>query len=96
MVAVIGDHSEKYLSLYSHILFMADLMQICESTEVEKREKTRNRIYRTFAEIFLEEPVPQGQLPGESKIYATIPIPEPTFCYFRGIPLIDDADWFEA
>ncbi|KKS11689.1 MAG: hypothetical protein UU67_C0067G0002 [Candidatus Daviesbacteria bacterium GW2011_GWB1_41_5] len=71
---------------------MPTLTEICETEDTEKNEKG----YRTFAEIYLEEPAPQGELPGEQKIYATLPCPEPTFCYFRGIPLIDDADFFEV
>lgn len=58
------------------------------------KAETKSREYRTFAELFLEEPVLKEQLPGESITYfAKVPIP--TFCYFRKIPLIDDCDWLE-
>lgn len=46
------------------------------------------KIYRAFAEQFLEKPIlPKTGMLGE---YASMPYP--TFCTWKGIPTIDDAD----
>ncbi len=50
--------------------------------------------YRTLAERFME--IPCIHHPGEDLLKMTsIPIPYPTFCTWRGIPTIDDADMLE-
>ncbi len=57
-----------------------------------------SKIYRTFAEMFLEEPATPERIPGSERVVymsPSIPVPMPTFCYFRKIPVIDDADWLE-
>lgn len=57
-------------------------------------EVNPNRDYRSLAERFIE--IPRVHHPGEDLLnMVSIPIPYPTFCTWRGIPTIDDADMLE-
>ena len=71
---------------------MEILTKICEK---ENNNLAQPKKYFTFEEIFLEEP--RKQHPGENKTYMSpsVPLPVPTFCTFKGVPLIDDADYLE-
>ncbi len=74
---------------------MENLSKACEREE-ELKVKIGNP--RTFAEQFLEEPIPEEQIRGNSKTMyfsRSIPIPMPTYCYWRKLPVMDDADWLE-
>jgi hypothetical protein len=72
---------------------MESLTKICE--EEKNNTLVEHKKYFTFEEFFLEEP--RKQHPGENKTYMSpsVPVPVPTFCTFKCIPLIDDADYLE-
>ena len=64
---------------------MALEMLVEEQTKL--KVETR-KPYKTFADIFLEEPHYLNE--AQTRYPACIIVP--TFCTFKGVPLIDDAD----